>query len=106
MRTIRAQRRPSDLTVAQPPEEDALEGEEVGAGVLEAREEPLPVAGEEAREEVGGEALRIVGEERPLHPLDDVGRRAEVVPVDLEARLGLVEAEAIEEHAVLLHAED
>ena len=72
------------LLFASRPEEDAREGIEVRARVLEARQQALAVDREEALVELGREPAFVVRERRPAHPLDDVVARVEPVAVDLE----------------------
>src|SRR5207247_1973604 len=67
------------------PEEDALEGEEVGTRVREARLQPVAVAREEALVVVRREPPPVRGQQGPLDPFHDLLPRGEAVAVDLEA---------------------
>jgi hypothetical protein len=87
------------------PKEDALERVGIGPIVGQLGFEPLAVAFDEAREPLRREPRLIVGEERPLHPLDDARARLEQVEVDLQAHLLLREARAVQQESVVLRIE-
>src|SRR5947207_15214643 len=94
------------LSSVPSPEEDALEGEEVRPGILEAREQPLPVACEEGRPERRRERAAVMRQQGTLHPLDDLVPRRQAMPVHLESHVLLRVAEPVEETGIVLRGED
>ena len=88
------------------PAQDAPEAVEVGLSLSELLEQALPVAVDERGEELGRESGAVGREEGSHDPLDDVGRRGELVAVDLHAHDLLLRSELIEQIGIDLGRED
>src|SRR5580704_3239030 len=97
---------PAGLWPSNGPEEDALEGVEVGALVLENLEEELPVTLEEPLKEGRRQPFLVVDEHGPLDPLEHFLPAGELVGVDDEANVLLGEPQGVEHLRVSLGAED
>src|SRR4030095_5743580 len=65
------------------PQQDALERIEVRLRILELRQQPFAISSEESRPQVFGKAALVVGQQRPLHPLDPLVARRQHVAVHL-----------------------
>jgi thiopeptide-type bacteriocin biosynthesis protein len=91
----------SAVDLAAGPEEEPLERVEVGARVVELREQRLAVARDEAVIEGRGQAPLVLGEEAALDPLDDLVAAGQVVAVDAQLDALLPEAQAVEDRGVL-----
>src|SRR5438067_11349816 len=62
-----------------PPTENPLERKEERPAVFELRDQPRPVRLEERGKTAGRQMSIVLGQERPLHPFDDLVARGELV---------------------------
>src|SRR6185436_14247653 len=78
------------------PTQDPLEREEERLCRVEPGQQPASVLVEKPIEQFGGEVARILGEQRSLHPLDDVVASRENMRIDDQPHVRIDEPARIE----------